>query len=118
MVARLLACCYRYIWLLVLPFGIFPEASWWALLPVSVMSAMMLGLEDLACQLEDPFRSIPIGACTVAAQRARLVTGWQPPMCVAATAPLALMTSRQRGLHGAAGCSNMIGAPASGAGCD
>lgn len=53
--------CCRYIWLLVLPFGIFPEASFWALLPVAVMTAMMLGLEDLACQLEDPFKFIPYG---------------------------------------------------------
>jgi hypothetical protein len=52
---------WTYIWLLVLPFGIFPEASWWSMLPVSVMTAMMLGMEDLASQLEDPFKFMPYG---------------------------------------------------------
>jgi hypothetical protein len=52
---------YRFIWLLVLPFGIFPEASWWALVPVSVMALMMLGLEDATAQMEDPFKFIPYG---------------------------------------------------------
>jgi predicted membrane chloride channel (bestrophin family) len=54
-------CCCRFIWLLVLPFGIFPEASWWALLLVAVMALMMLGLEDAAVQLEDAFKSIAYG---------------------------------------------------------
>jgi hypothetical protein len=45
----------------VLPFGIFPEASWWALVPVSVMALMMLGLEDAAATMEDPFKFIPYG---------------------------------------------------------
>jgi predicted membrane chloride channel (bestrophin family) len=59
---------WTFIWLLLLPFGIIPdstpnssEATWWALLPISVMTAMMLGLEDLATQLEDPFKFIPYG---------------------------------------------------------
>jgi predicted membrane chloride channel (bestrophin family) len=47
---------WTFIWLLLLPFGVFPEASWSALLPVFMMSCMMLGLEDAANQLEDPFR--------------------------------------------------------------
>lgn len=54
---------WTYIWLLVLPFGIFPEASWWSMLPVSVMTVMMLGIEDLASQLEDPFKFMPYGEC-------------------------------------------------------
>ena len=37
------------------------EASWYAMLPIGVMSAMMLGLEDVAVQHEDPFRFIPYG---------------------------------------------------------
>ena len=59
---------WTFIWLLLLPFGIIPdstpnssEATWWAMLPISVMTAMMLGLEDLATQLEDPFKFIPYG---------------------------------------------------------
>jgi hypothetical protein len=52
-------CPSSYIWLLLLPFGIFPEGSWWSFVPVSVMVMMMLGLEDLAVQLEDPFQSFP-----------------------------------------------------------
>lgn len=52
---------HRFIWLLVLPFGIFPEASWWAMVPVSVMALMMLGLEDATAQMEDPFKFIAYG---------------------------------------------------------
>jgi hypothetical protein len=59
---------WTFIWLLLLPFGIVPDtaagaagATWWAMLPISVMTIMMLGLEDLACQLEDPFKFIPYG---------------------------------------------------------
>lgn len=37
------------------------EASWWAMLPIGVMTGMMLGLEDLAVQLEDPFKFMPYG---------------------------------------------------------
>jgi len=51
----------RYIWLLVLPFGVFPEATWWGLVPVAVMATMMLGLEDLAVQMEDPFKYFAYG---------------------------------------------------------
>lgn len=47
---------WTYVWLLLLPFGVFPEASWSAMLPVFCMSTMMLGLEDLSNQIEDPFR--------------------------------------------------------------
>jgi hypothetical protein len=62
---------WTFIWLLLLPFGIMPrdedasalgsDPTWWAMLPISVMTAMMLGLEDLATQLEDPFKFIPYG---------------------------------------------------------
>jgi hypothetical protein len=31
------------------------------MLPVSVMALMMLGMEDAATQMEDPFRFIPYG---------------------------------------------------------
>ena len=57
---RSLVLVCSYIWLLLLPFGFFPEASWWSLMPISVMAAMMLGLEDLAVQMEDPFK---VGCC-------------------------------------------------------
>lgn len=53
---------YMFIWLLLLPFGIFPEGSWSALLPVFMMATMMLGLEDLANQMEDPFCFFPFEA--------------------------------------------------------
>lgn len=68
---------WTFIWLLLLPFGVIPDSAslrvlqgldksttgstWWAILPISVMTAMMLGLEDLATQLEDPFKFIPYG---------------------------------------------------------
>jgi hypothetical protein len=66
---------WTFIWLLLLPFGVIPDSvsllqgddkvhtgsTWWAILPISVMTAMMLGLEDLATQLEDPFKFIPYG---------------------------------------------------------
>ena len=59
---------WTFIWLLLLPFGIIPDyasaspgATWWSILPIAVMTAMMLGLEDLAAQLEDPFKFIPYG---------------------------------------------------------
>lgn len=66
---------WTFIWLLLLPFGVIPDstavllgttspsATWWSILPISVMTAMMLGLEDLATQLEDPFKFIPYGEC-------------------------------------------------------
>jgi hypothetical protein len=38
-----------------------------ALLPVTVMVTMMLGLEDLAIQMEDPFRFIPYGEAAAGA---------------------------------------------------
>jgi hypothetical protein len=31
------------------------------MLPIAVMTGMMLGLEDLAVQLEDPFKFMPYG---------------------------------------------------------
>jgi hypothetical protein len=31
------------------------------MLPIAVMTGMMLGLEDLAVQLEDPFEFMPYG---------------------------------------------------------
>ncbi len=49
---------WTYIWLLILPFGLFPEAGWFELFPVAIMATMMLGLEDLTIQLEDPFKYI------------------------------------------------------------
>ncbi len=52
---------WTFIWLLLLPFGIFPEADLSALLPALVMSVMLLGLEDAAIQLEDPFRHFAYG---------------------------------------------------------
>src|SRR5690242_10955919 len=52
---------WTYIWLLILPFGLFPEAGWFELFPVAIMATMMLGLEDLTIQLEDPFKYIPYG---------------------------------------------------------
>jgi hypothetical protein len=48
--------------LILLPFGVFPEASWSALLPVFAMATMMLGLEDVTNQMEDPYAFIPYEA--------------------------------------------------------
>ena len=53
---------WTLIWLLLLPFGVFPEARWSALLPVFAMSVMMLGLEDAAIQARGD--SGPWAACT------------------------------------------------------
>ncbi|KAI8462924.1 MAG: Bestrophin, RFP-TM, chloride channel-domain-containing protein [Monoraphidium minutum] len=84
---------WTLVWLLLLPLGVFPEASWSALLPVFTMATMMLGLEDLANQMEEPFqffayeamvsttaKDMPRTVNEVQACRALLEPGYRPPM--------------------------------------
>lgn len=48
-----------WIWLLLAPFGLWKRSNWFALFPYFFLTVLVLGCDEMASQLEDPFSHIP-----------------------------------------------------------
>ncbi|KAL4425530.1 hypothetical protein ABPG75_009546 [Micractinium tetrahymenae] len=56
----LLSTGFIQIWLLLAPFGLWNTNYWFGLFPYFFMAVLMLGCDEVASQLEDPFSLLPV----------------------------------------------------------
>lgn len=57
------------VWLALLPLAMAPVAGWVTVPATALIATLLLGIEEIGIQLEEPFRTLPLGAlCSVTAR--------------------------------------------------
>lgn len=64
-------CCtgFLQIWLLFLPLGLWNDADWFGIIAVFWLALLLLGVDEVANQMEDPFGWLPLEAIVESTQR-------------------------------------------------